>query len=404
MPPERFVGRESEIATAFDQIYSRSNLAIWGGPGVGKSSFLEYLASPQVWYEQGLDPSQAVIVCLNCLSIFPFRPSAFWREVLSLMKEELEGDAGSKIDELLGQAEVTKDNLRQVVRQIGRQNKFLVLLLDDYDAVVRPHDEYTEADIEEFLSECRSLAYHSQEGKYISVIVASLRRLNDLGPRLTPNKSPWYNHYLFQPLKPFTNEEIEVLLGGIPMTPTLKEAIRDIAGGNPALLQNAGLILYSQQQIPDPETFTREFVARTEQFFQQTWELCNEVEQTVLMLVALSGLKSRLQNLRYDIGDIDIIFSQRDREITDLEKWGVIRSTTEDSSKTTFCFASSIMEWWVINKIENSNEKKLQQWQKVFVNMMTHKQAEQVTTVISNLWEHRDKLGYIVKWMSPGNF
>lgn len=148
VPPERFVGRESEIATAFDQIYSRSNLAIWGGPGVGKSSFLEYLASPQVWYEQGLDPSQAVIVCLNCLSIFPFRPSAFWREVLSLMKEELEGDAGSKIDELLGQAEVTKDNLRQVVRQIGRQNKFLVLLLDDYDAVVRPHDEYTEADIE----------------------------------------------------------------------------------------------------------------------------------------------------------------------------------------------------------------------------------------------------------------
>jgi len=122
------------------------------------------------------------------------------------------------------------------------------------------------------------LAYHSQEGKYISVIVASLRGLNDLGPRLTPNKSPWYNHYLFQPLKPFTNEEIEVLLGGIPMTPTLKEAIRDIAGGNPALLQNAGLILYSQQQIPDPETFTREFVARTEQFFQQTWELCNEVE------------------------------------------------------------------------------------------------------------------------------
>lgn len=110
------------------------------------------------------------------------------------------------------------------------------------------------------------------------MIVASLRGLNDLGPRLTPNKSPWYNHYLFQPLKPFTNEEIEVLLGGIPMTPTLKEAIRDIAGGNPALLQNAGLILYSQQQIPDPETFTREFVARTEQFFQQTWELCNEVE------------------------------------------------------------------------------------------------------------------------------
>lgn len=34
--PESFVGHQSLINIAFDQIDSRSNLAVWGGPGMGK--------------------------------------------------------------------------------------------------------------------------------------------------------------------------------------------------------------------------------------------------------------------------------------------------------------------------------------------------------------------------------
>ena len=40
VPTESFIGRKSEINFAFDQIYNRSHFAIWGGPGMGKSSFL----------------------------------------------------------------------------------------------------------------------------------------------------------------------------------------------------------------------------------------------------------------------------------------------------------------------------------------------------------------------------
>ncbi|NEO00236.1 MAG: hypothetical protein F6K50_33705, partial [Moorea sp. SIO3I7] len=32
VPPDRFVGRQSEILAGFNQISNRSNLAIWGGP------------------------------------------------------------------------------------------------------------------------------------------------------------------------------------------------------------------------------------------------------------------------------------------------------------------------------------------------------------------------------------
>lgn len=57
VPPESFVGRQSLIDTAFDQIYNRSNLAIWGGPGMGKTSFLNLLKSEEVWQSQEIDPS-----------------------------------------------------------------------------------------------------------------------------------------------------------------------------------------------------------------------------------------------------------------------------------------------------------------------------------------------------------
>lgn len=44
-----------------------------------------------------------------------------------------------------------------------------------------------------FLSEFRDLAVHSNEGRYLSTVVTTFRRLNELGPTITPGGSPWYN-------------------------------------------------------------------------------------------------------------------------------------------------------------------------------------------------------------------
>lgn len=81
VPPEHFVGRKSEIDAAFDQILNRSHLAIWGSPGMGKSSFLNFLTASQAWRERRLSFFETVIVYLNCTNINPFTPFAFWREV-----------------------------------------------------------------------------------------------------------------------------------------------------------------------------------------------------------------------------------------------------------------------------------------------------------------------------------
>lgn len=98
VPSERFVGREPEIAAAFDQIYNRSHIAVWGGCGMGKSSFLQKLESPQTWIEHGLDASEALIVRFSCEGLTPFTPSTFWEEALTLVKEKLGSDSELQVE------------------------------------------------------------------------------------------------------------------------------------------------------------------------------------------------------------------------------------------------------------------------------------------------------------------
>ncbi|MFM7793721.1 MAG: ATP-binding protein, partial [Microcystis panniformis] len=116
------------------------------------------------------------------------------------------------------------------MRLLKEQGKFLVLLIDNYDVTLRPNSQYTKADIDTFVSQCRTLAQSEEQN--ISIVVTSSRRLSQIGPELTPDKSPWYNGYLFENLKPFTNQEVNLLLDRSESLLGWKQAIRKIADGN----------------------------------------------------------------------------------------------------------------------------------------------------------------------------
>ncbi|MBD2413643.1 ATP-binding protein [Nostoc calcicola FACHB-389] len=404
-PPESFTGRTTEIAAAFDQIHNRSHLAIWGGPGMGKSSFLEQLVSPQVWEKNDLDSSQAVIVLLSCLNISPFTPSGFWREVLSNLKDS-EPSLQTEVQKFLNQGEITKDNLRQILRKLGNQGKFFVLLVDDFDAALISNDRYTENDMQEFLSECRNLAVHSQERRYFSMIVSSLKRLNELGPALNPNASPWYNHYLFQRLKPLTHAEVDRLITkafDVQLQPELKDVISSIAGGHPALLQIVGFMIYRKIKSRDllkTEAIVRDFETTTKQIFQNIWNRCSEQEQTLLMLLAIFNLEGRLnEKIQFDLSDIKLIFSQKERDLTNLEEQGVV-IRSEENGKKVYSFTSSTMEEWVIQEVWNTNDDAVKKRQKVFLNLMSKDQVEKVTNAMNWFWTHKDKVPSTLKWIA----
>jgi hypothetical protein len=105
--PQQFVGRTPDVLDAFDHILNCGHVAIWGGPGMGKSSFLEYLSSPQAWQSHGYNPTSIIFVSLNCaVTINPFMPTQFWREILSRLQEKLDSSTTihAKIGDLLQKA------------------------------------------------------------------------------------------------------------------------------------------------------------------------------------------------------------------------------------------------------------------------------------------------------------
>jgi hypothetical protein len=394
--PENFIGRKTLIRRALDQIGIRGSLAVWGGPGMGKSSFLKLLTYPTIWEQCGQDYNQAVVVFIDCQSLEPFKISDFWRNILVTIKNNF-SFLKTSIDTLSEKPEATVNDLLIILRLLKEQGKFLVLLIDNYDVTLRPNSQYTKADIDTFVSQCRTLAQSEEQN--ISIVVTSSRRLSQIGPELTPDKSPWYNGYLFENLKPFTNQEVNLLLDRSESLLGWKQAIRKIADGNPALLQNACFLLYEELVSGNnlnEKKFIQDFQTNTLHLFQAIWQLSTETEQNLLMLLALSQLEGKLGRNRYALGGIEAIFSQKEIELNNLVERGILKKV-EGEENTTYSFCSSIMEWWVIKQIENSQEEELKKRQRGFLNLMSRQQTTRVNTAIRWLWQNKDKIASIIE-------
>ncbi|MDY7002475.1 MAG: ATP-binding protein [Cyanobacteriota bacterium] len=364
VPPEKFVGRISELYTIFDQINNRGHSAIYGSSGMGKTSLLEYIKSPLFWEEKGLNFSEALIVYHNCEG--SFTPNSFWQEVLKELRNEAESDTDlqNKIDELLDkllkEETIEIRDIRQILRHIGKKDKFLLLLLDDYHGILGTQEDYINnlkksREMQTFLSGLRNLAVHSTEGQYFSTVVAAFRKLDELGPELPRGGSPWYNHYLYVDLKPFSPEDIdnyffnsENFLISIPDN-IQKETVLEMTGGYPILLQHAGYIFSQSEQNIDINTFKARFKNQTEQIFKNIWRDLTVDEQNLLLCIVIDNLNGEVSGKRYSVDGIDKVFERNRYTLTTLQQKGVIYKIQEQDK---YNFSSSLMQDLVVQKFD----------------------------------------------------
>ena len=393
VPPEHFIGRKDLISTAFDQIHQRSHLAVWGGHGMGKTSFLNYLATPQVWRDRGLDPSQAILVTLNCRDIFPFNTSNFVRSILILIQEQSDRDSPlhTVVTTLLELPRLSLEQLNQVLRQILNNNQFLLLLVDDYETALLPNYQYTNDDVHDFVAQMRAFCTSNANAGSVSMIVTSSRPLSEIGPPLKPNGSPWFNHYLFEDLPPFSKEERNRLLASLTIEIEWRNRIERIADGHPALLQKVGYQLY---QSLDLERFCTKFPLNALPFFQGNWQLATEMEQNLLILLVLINLPHRLGRGLYDLGHIVIAFSQREIILTGLVKRGILTPIVpETSSHISYRFSSSLMEWWILQEqLTTIHEPDLATRLMSFVSIIGTEQTERVRLAFTWIASHQDQI------------
>jgi hypothetical protein len=367
VPPGKFVGRTSELYTIFDQINNRGHAAIYGSSGMGKSSLLKYIQSPNFWEEKGLELnfSKALIVYHNC-NVSP-TPKSFWQEVLKELRNKAEDDTDlqDKIDGVLEKEEIEIRDIRQILKYIGEKDKFLLLILDDYEKILRTPESYSKdykksQEMQTFLSGLRNLAVHSTEGQYFSTVVAAFRRLDQLGPGLPRGGSPWYNHYLYVDLKPFSQEDIDNYFFNpnghffisIPDNISKKEVL-EITGGSPRLLQYAGSIFSEPDPNIDINIFKEKFKNRTEQIYKDIWRELTTDEQDILKLIIISNSNGEVSGKHFDLDDIDKDFEAHKSKLTTLQQKGVIYNKQEQEPDK-YNFSSSLMQDFVRQQFDKS--------------------------------------------------
>jgi tetratricopeptide (TPR) repeat protein len=410
MPPSRFIGRTAELATAFDQLSSYGHLNVWGGPGMGKTAFLQQLSSPDFWQQHGFDPSPLVVILVSCLSVTPpFTAANFWFEVLSLLHDELDDlpDVQSEVNDLLSQEKFSIRSIRQILRRLGKHNKWLILLIDDYEEAMQPHEQYQDGEIELFLTEQRSLAYSSTQRQQISMVVATSRPLGELNFPTKPDRSPWFNHYLFLPLRSLSRTEAEALLSPISMPPALQETVWETAGGNPTLLQLAGSLLYTELRsgrLLETDEFCQSFLNQAEPYFQHVWTKLNDIEQILLILIALRNLVNRSQKREeMNLGEIDRLLNQRERELMHLMYWGILAKHPH-SSEMNYTFSSSLMEWWLLKQLQENNSESSSYRSSVLSSLTNYEQKQYGSDILTHIlhlvWQHASLNLSISDWLN----
>jgi hypothetical protein len=332
---------------------------------MGKSSLLKYIKSPNFWDEKGLNFSEALIVYHNC-ELSP-TPKSFWQEVLKELRNKAEDDTDlqDKIDGVLEKEKIEIRDIRQILKHIGKKDKFLLLILDDYEKILRTPESYSKdykksQEMQTFLSGLRNLAVHSTECQYFSTVVAAFRRLDELGPELPRGGSPWYNHYLYVDLKPFSQEDIDNYFFNpdgrffisIPDNISKKEVL-EITGGHPRLLQYAGYIFSEPYSHIDINTFKEKFKNRTEQIYESIWRELTTYEQYLLKLIIISNSNGEVSGKRYSLNDIDKDFEANKSKLRTLQQKGVIYNKQEQK-RDKYNFSSSLMQDFVRQEFEKS--------------------------------------------------
>ncbi|MGK7872631.1 MAG: AAA family ATPase [Xenococcaceae cyanobacterium] len=390
VPPENFVGRKREIAIAFDQILNRSHLAISGDLGMGKSSLLQYLASPKAWHERnGEDElANAVIILLNCAKITPFTPSAFWENILSSLQKKFEGNdlIEYMLKDSLEKNKVESSDLEKVLRQMKRlmEQQFLVLLIDNYDVALNPNKNYTEDEMIVFLSQMR----RQTQIENLSTVVTSTQPLHryDVPPI---GGSPFYYNYYFKRLEPLKDNEVNSLFAKMPfeLDDKIRTNIREFADGYPVLLQRVLNLLYntlSNTREPfDLKSFKKECIEQTDFILPHIWEVCTQVQRQYLMCLALSdsGIPASHQ---YSRRAIDNFLIHKQKIGDELANRGIIKRKTQ-GDREFYEFKFLLMKRWGLLRIQCGQESDLiQELEDVFFGI-SRGQLEQLAKVMSAL-------------------
>ena len=401
VPHEYFVGREEEVTACFNTLAGpvRGSVAISGGSRVGKTSLLTYVAQIGAAEGWGQPHTTNRFVLLDCQSISRFSPTRFWHRVLDLLAHQVDTPSLlDKIAHLLTQEDLDSAHFEQVLEALHATGQSLVLLLDEFEWVVKKDARNLEA-TRDFLSGLRALI--NTTPNVLSLIIATRLPLNVLCQGIVADEgSPFYNSFIFRRLQPFRPHEVEQLIEQVLAHTNVvfdeqdQGYIRQIAGTHPFLVQLAGSLLFEakSQNLPIADQYRSigiHFEEQARHHFGQLWDYSSPEEQTLLLLVAWQQYAQVWDsNVSLDWETYSCLLRRCERDLIRLAERGLVVK-----AEATPCIFSSVFAWWLMNEMRRGNEENSQR-QIAGLTYLPRSEADKVTQIIRRVREEGSRFAW----------
>ena len=249
--PSRFIGRKREVRKTFSQLTGpgQGSVAISGPRCSGKTSLLHYIAAPEIAAEWDLTEDNALISLFDCQWVdYPFNITAFWRQVLNLLRPHLQDSIGEELRKLCQQEQISNTDFEMILDALHEKGQRLILLLDNFERLIRTQVG-NETVTRDFLSQLRALI--NRRPRTLSLVVTTDKPLEELCQTIDfGGASPFPNSFMSVRLKGFSDQEINELIEnalsgtGVAFDEHDRRHVSRLSRGHPLLTLLAGYLLF----------------------------------------------------------------------------------------------------------------------------------------------------------------
>ena len=325
-----FFNRNDSLRTVFNRLRHAESTALVGEPHIGKSSMLLKIAEEktgQAYLGQDLAGAMFCTIDLHPISNL-YSPDEFWSEAL----EELEiSGASDCVRSHLNRARdqnYSRRSLERLFNHLGRSDKKLVLLLDEFDRLLS-HPTFRESN---FFPLLRSLTTRTGGLVVIPASRMTVAEMNDRSRGLLETGSPYFNNIIEEKLGPFNDETIDQLLAQAPdlIYPEDHKVINHVAGKHPFLVQAIAAALAEEE--PGPERHARavsRFYSRVSYHFDDLWYSMDDRTRATAVVLSLLGLGGQTLGPGFASDNIDQV-RELGPELQRLDGLGLARPVVEE--------------------------------------------------------------------------
>ncbi len=352
--PTEFHNRRRTLRRLLGRLGTGQSTALIGQPHVGKTSLLNYLMDDQhrrALVGDGMD--RCILSYLDSHMLGGhFTPSDFWAQGLAPLA------AQCPTDETRARYELSKENqfgaftLEQLFRQLGQDGWRLILLLDEFDALLN-HPVLNSA---EFYGSLRSLASRCPGLALVIAARRSLGLLNEQTQKINPHGSPYFNVFTELRLGPLAGKEANELLNqaGERFDKYDHQFVFKASGRHPYLLQAAAGILWEihDQGKTGPARYqaaSDELYNQTRAHFRDTWHAWSNAERKAVTAIALAQIPTLVKGQLFLWTEL-VEDVENFPELRGLKDAGTIAKDKKDNWRIT----QQAMLWWLADEIKRA--------------------------------------------------